>query len=158
MEKRNIIFHCNAEVLVPKKLALESTLKFIACRSMAERQTLLNLLPLGLANRWLPRIRLGISDLFERKWTYVEEVITVGNRVTFRFNPSTKTPGPFEVKFSYQEDGSDTIRTWTGQHNSLNQELVFQFQEPTYRWGTATLHLDDALAFTGLLLFEEIPF
>jgi hypothetical protein len=29
---------------------------------------------------------------------------------------------------------------------------------PDANWGIVTLHLDDALAFTGLVTFEEIPF
>ncbi len=110
-ERDEIIFRRNAEVLVPKRLSLEPALKFIACRSVAERQTLLNLLPIGLANRWAPRIRLGLFDLFERKWTYVEEVVTVDNLVTFRFNPNTRIPGPFKVKLIYQEEGEETIHT-----------------------------------------------
>lgn len=155
-ERDEIIFRRNAEVLVPEKLALEPVLKFIACRSVAERQTLLSLLPLGVANRWLSRIRIGTSDLFERHWTYVEEVTVVDDRVIFRFNPNTRTPGPFEVRFSYQEDGTDHERFWQGRKNRLNTILSFKLAGA--RWGTVSLHLDNALAFTGLILLEEIPF
>ena len=112
--------------------------------------------PDGLASRWLSRIRLGEPGLFERQWTYVEEVVTVGKRVIFRFNPNTKTPGPFEVTFSYQEDGTETVRTWKGEKDHLNASLSFRISGA--KWGTATLILDDSLAFAGLLLFEEIPF
>lgn len=151
-----IVFRRNAEVLAPDKLALDPNLKFIACRSMAERQTLLQLLPLGVANRWLPRIRFGLSDLFERKWTYVEEVTVVDDTVVFRFNPDTESPGPFRVKFTYQEDGSEYVRTWEGRKDRLNSKLSFKLAGA--RWGTASLYLDDALAFSGLILLEEIPF
>jgi len=157
-DRDEIVFRRNAEVLVPEALVLEPALKFIACRSAAERQTLLNLLPLGLANQWASRIRLGVSALFERQWTYVEEVITVDNAVTFRFNPNTRTPGPFTVSFSYQEDGTENIRSWQGVKEQLNRDLTFRFQQSGDRWGTATLRLDDSLAFVGLLMFEEIPF
>ena len=155
-ERDEIIFRRNAEVLVPDKLPLEPTLKFIACRSIAERQTLLHLLPIGLASRWLSKIRLGDPGLFERKWTYVEEIVTIDDQVIFRFNPDTTTPGPFYVKFSYQEEGTETVRTWGGHKDNLNLSLSFRLSGA--RWGTASLTLDDSLAFTGLLLFEEIPF
>ncbi|NJN94192.1 MAG: DUF4433 domain-containing protein [Anaerolineales bacterium] len=155
-ERDEIIFRRNAEVLVPDRLALEPALKFIACRSVAERQTLLHLLPIGLASRWAPRIRLGELGLFYRRWTYLEEVVTVDNRVIFRFNPNTETAGPFQVRFSYQEQGAETVRIWEGQKDRLDSKLSFQLAEA--RWGIATLHLDDSLAFAGLLLFEEIPF
>ncbi len=155
-ERDEIVFRRNAEVLIPEKLALDSALKFIACRSVAERQTLLQHLPIGLANRWQPRIRVGLSDLFFRQWTFIEEVTTVDKRVIFRFNPNTKTPGPFTVKFTYQEDGEDRVRSWEGQKDKLTTKLSFDLTGA--RWGRATLYLDDALAFKGLILLEEIPF
>jgi len=161
-ERQEIVFRRNAEVLVPNQLPLELALKFIACRSVVERQTLLHLLPIGLASRWLSRIRamtrLGEPGLFFRNWTYVEEVLTIDDRIIFRLNPDTYTPGPFEVKFTYQEYGKEAIRTWQGTRDILNSTLSFHFQGSGHRWGTATLYLDDALAFAGLILFEDIPF
>lgn len=155
-ERDEIVFHRNAEVLVPDSLPLVPALKFIACRSTAERQTLLHLLPAATSLQWLPRIRLGELGLFERKWTYVEEVITVDSEVVFRFNPSTRTPGPFQVSFSYREAGTGPERTWAGERTELNSLL--RVRVPDAIWGIVTLHLDDALAFAGTLRFEEIPF
>lgn len=157
-ERDEIVFRRNAEVLVPGSLSLDPALKFIACRSVAERQTLLHLLPVELRRRWAPHIRLGEQGLFERKWTYVEEVITVDGEVIFRFNPNTQTPGPFQVTFSYREAGRDRDheRTWTGERAALNSLL--RVCVPDAIWGAVTLHLDGALAFAGTLTFEEIPF
>jgi hypothetical protein len=155
-ERDEIVFRRNAEVLVPHRLALEPALKFIACRSVAERQTLLHLLPLGLASRWASRIRLGEPGLFYRRWTYVEEVVIVDDQVIFRFNPSTRLPGPFDVRFTYREEGTGVERTGQNRKQSLNGALPIRIQGA--RWGTSSLHLDDSLAFAGLLLFEEIPF
>jgi hypothetical protein len=155
-EREEIIFRRNAEVLIPHRLILEPALKFIACRSVAERQTLLHLLPIGLASRWASRIRLGEPGIFERRWTYVEEVVTVDDQVIFRFNPSTRIPGPFNVRFTYKEEGTELERIGQNQKTTLNGPLPIRI--PGARWGTATLHLDDSLAFAGLLLFEEIPF
>jgi hypothetical protein len=155
-ERNEIIFHRNAEVLVPSSLSLAPALRFIACRSAVERQTLLHLLPDDLGHQWATRIRLGEHGLFERKWTYVEEVVTVGDKTIFRFNPNTSTPGPFQVTFSYREAGEDSSRTWKGGQAVLNNLL--HIRVPGAVRGTATLHLDDALAFAGSLRFEEIPF
>jgi len=155
-ERDEIVFRRNAEVLVPGSLPLDPALKFIACRSAAERQTLLHLLPPNLRRQWAPRIRLGEQGLFERKWTYVEEVVVVDDRVTFRFNPSTRTPGPFEVTFSYREGGEEAEHTWKGDQAALNNLL--RIRVPGAAWGTVTLQLDDALAFADTLIFEEIPF
>jgi hypothetical protein len=154
-ERDQVIFHRNAEVLVSDSLSLNPELKFIACRSAAERQTLLHLLSADLARQWAPRIRLGEHGLFERHWTFVEEVVVVDNRVIFRFNPNTRTPGPFEVAFSYRESGTGPARTWQGIQTTLNRHLSLRISGALR--GTATLHLDDALAFAGPLTLEEIP-
>ncbi len=156
-ERDEIIFRRNAEVLVPGSLPLVPALKFIACRSVAERQTLLHLLPDNLSHEWSPRIRLGEQGFFERKWTYVEEVVTVNSdSVIFRFNPNTKTPGPFRVSFTYSERSEGFQRTWQAEQQMANTALRLRL--PGAARGEATLHLDDALAFADTLIFEEIPF
>ncbi|MCD6344337.1 MAG: DUF4433 domain-containing protein [Anaerolineae bacterium] len=155
-EHDEIIFRRNAEVLVSDSLPLDPALKFVACRSAAERQTLLHLLPADLDHRWAPRIRLGEQGLFERKWTYVEEVVTMNDEVIFRFNPNTQTPGPFQVSFSYREAGEGPERRWEGKQVTLNNRL--RIRVPDAVWGTAILHLDGDLTFAGSLTFEETPF
>ena len=65
--------HRHAEVLVPEQLSLEH-LRWIICRSSAERQTLLALLPSEARGSWESRVRLGFEGLFFRRWTYVESV------------------------------------------------------------------------------------
>jgi len=155
-ERDEIVFHRNAEVLVPNSLPLDPSLKFIACRSVPERQTLLHLLPTSLRQQWAPRIRLGERDLFERRWTFVEEVVVVDDQVIFQFNPNTRTPGPFQVAFSYREAGGGSERIWKGEQAVLNDRL--RIQVPDAVWGAVELRLDDALAFAGQITFEEIPF
>ena len=141
---------------MPDSLSLAPSLRFIACRSIAERQTLLHLLPADLRRQWLPRIKLGELGLFERKWTYVEEVVTVDDQVIFRFNPNTQTPGPFQVSLSYREAWELFERRWEGRKAALNNSL--HIRVPGAAWGTVALYLDGVLAFAGSLTFEEIPF
>jgi hypothetical protein len=155
-ERDEIVFRRHAEVLVPGSLPLDPALKFIACRSVAERQTLLHLLPASLHRQWAPHIRLGERGLFERRWTFVEEVVVVDDQVIFHFNPNTQTPGPFQVSFSYREAGESSERTWKGEQATLNNLLRIRI--PSAVGGIATLRLDDALAFAGALKFEDLPF
>ena len=87
-----IVFHRNAEVLVPNSLDIHGPLRFVMVRSEAELQTLLSLLrdlgprifskvrPLCGAN-----LRSASSDLFVRRWTYVESVTVSGRRIVFSF-------------------------------------------------------------------------
>lgn len=149
-------FRRHAEVLVRHRLPLNPGLRFIACRSAPERQTLLHLLPEDMRNRWAPRIRLGEQDLFERRWTFAEEVVVVGESVVFRFNPNTRTPGPFNVTFTYVERGQATPQRWQGQRARLGDDLRVRVRGASC--GTVRLELDDSLAFAGTLFFDEIPF
>jgi len=154
-EKDEIIFRRNAEVLVPSKLPIDTDLKIIVCRSSAEMQTLLHLLPSDVRRRWSPKIRLG-ERFYDRRWTFVEEVVTVDGHVIFRFNPNTITPGPFHVKFTYQEDGKTDLRIWEGTREKLDSSFELTIKNAFS--GVATLILDDALAFSGRIILNNIPF
>ena len=155
-ERDEIVFRRNAEVLVPDHLTLAETLRFVACRSVAERHTLLHLLPPNLRRAWSPRIRIGDHGLFLRKWTYVEQAVTTDDRIIFRFNPNTLTPGPFKVSFVYQEVGRDAKGPLEATRQTLNDELRIRIPDAVR--GDATLQLDDALAYDGRVTFDEVPF
>ncbi len=155
-DKAEIIFRRNAEVLVPDRLSLEPGLKHIVCRSTAERQTLLQLLPVQFRQRWAPLVHVTEQGLFYRYWTYIEQVVAVDDAVVFRFNPDSRTPGPFEVSFSYREHGQGPERSWRGRQDDLRNGL--KIQVPTATEGIVTLRLDDSLAFAGAVTFDELPF
>jgi len=155
-ERENIVFHRNAEVLIPQVLPLEPYLQRIVCRSAAERQTLLHLLSEETKHKWNSMITLSDHGFFERKWTYVEEVVTVDDKVIFRFNPNTITPGPFHVDFSYSEKGELSIREWRGEKELLKTKLIIRV--PDAILGECKLFLDESLAFADNIIFDENPF
>lgn len=145
-----------AEVLVPDELPLLPAIRVIACRSPAERQTLLCLLGGAARKKWEPLIRIGYDDLFFRRWTYVEAVAAVEQTVAFQFNPNTTAPGPFQVEFAYAEDGKKTTQTYSGKKDDLNARWRVRLRSA--RMGVATLRLDGALAYQDRLLFTDAPF
>ena len=155
-ERDEIVFRRNAEVLVPGQLKLTPCLRFVACRSEAERQTLLHLLPLKVTEKWKDIIRLGEQGFFERRWTHVEEVVVFNREITFRFNPNTQTPGPFDVKVEYSEQGISSPKIWQKTIERLNGSL--RIRPPNATWGEIRLYLDNALAFSDNVFFEDIPF
>ena len=155
-QRVDIILRRNAEVLIPDELPLEPTLKFVACRSLPERKTLLHLLSPDVRERWDPSVRFGHQGLFERKWTYVEEVVTLDDSLEFRFNPNSEIPGPFSVTVRYTEACSERPRTWEGQMENLSDRARFRIAGAPR--GFVTLILDDAVAFGGPVTFEDIPF
>lgn len=150
----NIKYHRNAEVLVPNQLDL-SHLKVIVCRSVAERETFLSLLTWEEAQIWKGKVRLKEQALFERKWTYVENVTVVDKVLWFQMNPSSRVKGPFKVQFEYLEDGSSMP-----QHLQFEREAIkpIGVKVPGAFYGTVTLRLDDCLAYQGKVVFEDIPF
>jgi len=153
-DKEEIIFHRNAEVLVPDSMPLNSALRAIVCRSAAERQMLIHLLGSKMHKDWIQFIKLDErGPLFERKWTFVEDVVVVDDWIRFRFNPNTQTPGPFNVAFTYLEDGTDVPIVRKRSIPGLNQ--VLRIQVPNASKGVATLQLDDSLAFAGSVTISK---
>lgn len=157
LEGDEIIFHRMAEVLVHNSLPLDPYLKCIACRSVAERQTLLHLLPADICRKWEQKITLGVHGLFERKWTYVEEVTMHGEKVTFYFNPNTQTPGTFNVVVRYHKEGAtaDEEIVIKGRADALRGVRSLHIRGAAER-GELALFLDDALAFKGILTTRAV--
>lgn len=97
---REIIAHRNAEVIVRRSLDL-STLRFIYCRSDAEKDTLLHLLNPTLRGKYQGKILASNrSGLFFRHRTFIESATLMGNMVHLRFSPDTKCPGPFHLRIT----------------------------------------------------------
>src|SRR5205809_2806097 len=108
-EKSEIKFHRHAEIIVPHELDLDG-LRRIWCRSEAEYQTLLHLLPPQLAKKFRERIGQGKRpSLHFCKWTHVESTALEQNRISLTFNQSTITPGPFaaELRVTNQRTGDE---------------------------------------------------
>lgn len=96
----DIIFHRHAEALIPDELDLKA-LRYILCRSPAEKETLVHLLPADVYQELAQIIFVeGKQNLFEKRWTFVERVELSPDRVVFHFSPDTRTPGPFEARLT----------------------------------------------------------
>jgi hypothetical protein len=113
MDRDAIIFHRQAEVIVPKRLALGPVLQGVYARSPAELETLATMLDraeggLGLNVRTVLRVNAR-NALFFRQWTYLERVTLVDLDLRLEFNPSTKTPGPFLLAIDVFEGEQDSL-------------------------------------------------
>ncbi|MBK8259527.1 MAG: DUF4433 domain-containing protein [Polyangiaceae bacterium] len=159
-EMRDLItFHRHAEILIPHSLTLLPSLKWIVCRSPAEQNTLLHLLPDAVRKKWQSKVRIDYRTLFERKWFYVNTVTTVGSDIEFRFNPDLKVDSSliesFEAKLIYAESNG-VRRTWKGQMQANKSHQRFAVEDA--RRGVVTLTLDGHIAFAGPVNFEDTPF
>ena len=158
-ERDQVVYHRNAEVLVPQRMGLES-LRYIGCRSDAEYKTLLHLLPPGTRSRWVDK--LGVTpnlQLFNRKWTFVEEVDTNTDKIVFRFNRNSFTPGPFDARFEIEITATGMKYQWRDAAYQCNQLLVVSLANlgnPSDY--TARLFLDDQLAYANRYQGDDLPF
>lgn len=159
VDRGRIVYHRNAEVLVPRRLGL-SALSFIFCRSQAEYATLLYLVPAGPLTRWVDMIGVRPNlQLFFNRWTFVEQVEMSPKRLLFRFNKASATPGPFDAHVEIVEPPSGLKYAWhNGQFEAsdvLDLSLHNMKNPQDY---SVRLLLDQHLAFAGRYQQEELPF
>ena len=160
--KSTIIYHRNAEVLIPQQLDLQPV-RMILCRSQAEYQTLLHLLPISVRNRWANKIGVvpGLH-LFHNKWSFVQQVDLSNSAILFRFNPNTVTPGPFDASVAITEcPMSVKSQCYTWHNNQLHALEPLQLSLANIRNPndySISLLLDDHLAYEGRYEHDELPF
>ena len=157
---KHIIGRRCAEVLAPSPFSIESKLQWIYCRSQAERTMLLSLLGSG-ARKWRDMIR--VSDdirVFEKKYTYVDEVSVQSTGLIFRLAP--RTDGQ-KVKIQ--------IRVWDSkdaQCKAFGSSEFSPVPSTSTRWllkcelppdlYRVRIELEDCVGFDAPVLHEEIPF
>ena len=158
-ERGQIVHHRNAEVLVHQRMGLDN-LRFIGCRSDAEYTTLLHLLNPESHSRWINKIGvLSSLQLFHRQWTFVEQVETSKENIVFRFNRSSRTPGPFDAHVEIDEAATGKKYHWRNEAYQCNRELTLSLsslQDPSDY--TARLLLDDHLAYADRYQDDDLPF
>ena len=157
-EKKDIIFHRHAEVIIPNELEL-SPLRFVACRTQAEYETLLHLLEPEAREKWSGHIGLGMkANLHYRRWTFIEEVELTREKIRFQFNPSSKTPGPFRANVQISEDATGGKYAWRSDAYMGNSTLEINLRglrhPEAYR---VRLELDGNLAYANRYQDEQIP-
>jgi hypothetical protein len=158
-EKRSIIFHRHAEIIVPDSLEL-SSLKSIWCRSQAEFETLNHLLPRKISQRWAKKIGVGNKLLlFYACWPFIEKADLTTTAISFSFNPC-QTSGPFMAKFEIQEVASKKIYFWEKSDFYTKNPLSFSLRNTDHPEAyTVSFWLDGQLAYQNSYFDESgIPF
>ena len=161
--RSTIVYHRNAEVLIPGRLDL-GAVRLICCRSQAEYETLLHLLPPGTRSRWVDKI--GVQprwNLFFNKWTYVDQTEATDEQLTLKFNPEPKTTGSFDARIEFVDLMTAGPKTYSWRDEEFDVEA-----RPALRFKLTMLespqdylvrfYLDDQLAFASRYQNEELPF
>lgn len=150
-----IRFHKCAEILIPDQIDLQH-LRLIACRSTAEKETLLSLLPQNLLTRYHDIIRVSPYRLFNKKWTYVESVELYESGVTVRFSPDSEIPGPFTAFIEILDpETDDTIGSTELQDFYISPTLSIRLANSLEHY-TFRLSLDGHTAYRNTHL--PLPF
>ncbi len=149
-ERSKVVFHRHAEVIVPKQLDLEA-LRFIACRSQAEYETLLHLLPRNTRSRWEQQIGLHTQmHLYFKKWTYLQTVDLDSDGIAFHFKRFSLTPGPFLIDVSITETVSNRRFVWKRDSYNTTEPLKLSLGElGSASDYTVNLLFDKQLAYAG---------
>lgn len=151
----DIVFRRHAEVGVPKRLDLDA-LRYIYCRSGAERETLLHLLPPNLRDLYQDKVVASArSGLYYRRQTFVETVRMSSKAAYFHFSPETQSPGPFHLRVQLETVSSQYSRDAA----SFMLQAPFILEIPISAVAyTIQLSLDDHLAYASTFEEIEIPF
>ena len=155
--EHEIIFHRNAEVIFPDELDL-SALRYIVCRSAAEMETLVYLLPFDIWKNCQDKILVeGKLDLFELRWTFVERVDLSKELIVFYFSPDTYCKGPFEAEIEIID--KNTGIKYSGKWPDFHVEKIWRVKVPqnvvSY---SLQLTLDDNLTYANNYIEDDIPF
>lgn len=160
MEKSSIVFHRHAEVIVPNKLELEDALRYIVCRTQAEYETFLFLLNEDTRKKLASKI---VNDtrrtLHYRRWTFIENVGMSEKVIQLKFNPSSKEPKPFNLRFEIREAQTGKVHSLQDESFDTVQSLnanIESVKNPENSVITVTLNGD--IAYKNRFTKFETPF
>lgn len=159
--KAEIIFHRQAEVIVPERLPLTQGLVGVYCRSDAEMTTLRHLLAPNVPAKYEQRLKTNADgSLFEGKRLFVESVTVIDDQAVIIFNPSRNYYGfeaVFEADFGPTET-PDIRQTWHLEP-ALHSRVAIPIKTDNEHSGPVklTLYLDGNRAYEAIhwLLVED---
>lgn len=156
----SIINHRSAEVLCHSPLDLAEHLKWVVCRSEAERETLIHLA--GFAGRAL-RSKIVTSDdgkVFEKRFAFVEKVYASPEGVTFNLSPRHDW-ARLKVRVQVHTAAGIVVFDHTYPQLLARSEngggwiSKVRLMDGVHR---VTIHIDDHLAYENLLNVGEALF
>lgn len=146
--KHNILYHRQAEVIIPRELDL-SALRFIGCRSQAEYETLIHMLSPQDRQKWSGLIALGTTrSLHFKNWTFVEQVDMSEDQITIRFNPSTLTPEPFLIEVIVTDVNKKKYK-WEKANYKAALDQKVKFSLPNKSEYRVSIKLDGRVAYAN---------
>ena len=138
----------NSEVLAKDSLSLEYV-RYVVCRSEAERDTLLSLLTDSARHRWISRVVVdeGSWGLFHRRATYVRDAELTASNSRFAFFSDRRRDwrGPFEMIIVWDYGNQSAFYSKSGFFAGVDP-LKFNLGVPREHY-TVRVELDGNLAY-----------
>jgi hypothetical protein len=152
LRARNVIHHRHAEVLAPRSLRLD-TLRWIGCRSNADRESLLCLLGQTRAT-WETRVVVAAGRLFNKRGCCVESAF-IDHHGMIQFTLHIPNDWRVRVRFELVSEQSGKVWHWTSDAwNGQLLRLTVHGIEP----GIMRLYIEDCLAYVARAQPADVPF
>ncbi len=161
-EKGKITYHRCAEVIIPTSLDL-THLKMICCRSQAEYDTFITLLPHNIFRKWKNKIAVDTKlSLFFSRWTFINRADVTSTSISFTFNRSAAS-GLFKAKLKLVEKKTSENYEWKNDNfDTKNISYFLKFNLPELKYPVSyivTFCLDNHLAYKKIFSDKmELPF
>ncbi len=149
-ERDEVMTSRRAQALIPRELGLEA-LQFIWCRSDAEYTLLRSLLPASLWQAWRDKITVRADYmLFNRRWTYIEDVALNAERAVMRFHAAVaEEDRVFQLRVE-REEMSGGVWRWQQSDFKVDEPLELAFSNVSVTEAySLKVWLDDVLAYQG---------
>lgn len=145
-EREEIMRYREAQVLIPERIGLEA-LQLIWLRSPAEYETLHDLMPPQLWQKWHDKITNRTDyHLFNNKRVYVQNAVLQQDSVRLRFNPCQQNCEPFVASAMIEFEDGERIE-WREDAFVPEQDLLIHL--PQKKPYSVQLLLDGDLAYAG---------
>ena len=157
-DKKSIIFHRHAEVIVPGELDL-SSLKYIICRSQAEYETLIHLLPQQTRLEWRNKIFVDSRALlFFCEWVFIRKASLSSSSINLHFDQSSQESyaSPFNARLEIIEVKTNKKYIWEQKDFKARETLEFNLSNldcPDHY--EVSFFLDDNLAYRNTYIDQQ---
>ncbi len=154
-DRDDVIFARNAEVLYPEELELDG-LREIVCRTGAERETLMSILP-ATADPWRTRIRQERQGerLFERRWAYIRDVQLVRDRVVVNLKRRSEPSEPYDFEVTVTQPETGEVLVHRAHEMVLPPHVAVQLPRPAEAVGV-NIQLAGNLAYKGTVVRKAV--
>lgn len=159
-DEREEIMRCReSQVIIPDRLGLEA-LQYIWTRSAAEYETLRSLLSPEIWRRWRDKITHRTDyNLFNRRWTYIEEALLTAQQAVFHFNRCDQDTDCASFMISIEIEGeNDSHFEWSKADFVPTSDLSLTIPDTAHSGYQIRVHLDGDLAYQGQYRQENTVF